>query len=129
MMNNIKLRHISRNITITIGPLLIGAMNTFFIKKKDIGSWKNYVGYALLLLGAINALMIIAEYLSPRLKIKTRNTLFKIIALIIPFYFVYYWPLHEKQNKNEIKILWKYIFIGFVIYTSLISYYVITNHY
>jgi hypothetical protein len=43
-------------------------------------------------------------------------TLLKILAFIIPFYFVYYGPLHEKREIEKIKVLWKYVLYGFLAY-------------
>ncbi len=42
--------------------------------------------------------------------------LLRIVAFIIPFYFVFYGPLHDNPEQAKIKILWKYILAGFVAY-------------
>ncbi|QSS96907.1 hypothetical protein [Psychroflexus sp. ALD_RP9] len=41
---------------------IVGAMNTFFIKPEDIGTWKNYFGYLFLLIAVIHAIFIIKTY-------------------------------------------------------------------
>jgi hypothetical protein len=46
--------------------IIIGLMNTVFIRPEDIGTWKNYVGYALLLLGLIDSLILFRKILSKR---------------------------------------------------------------
>jgi len=39
--------------------LVVGLMNTVFIKTEDIGSWKNYVGYALLVFALIDIFLLV----------------------------------------------------------------------
>ena len=51
----------------TILFLVVGLMNTILIKPEDIGSFKNYLGYSLLILGIIDAFFLI------RSKIKSRK--------------------------------------------------------
>jgi len=109
-----------RNIIIITGPLTIGIMNTLLLKKEDIGTWKNYLGILILMLGIMNLIMAFVTNLSQKLKEKTKNVIFKIVAVVIPFYFIYYWQLHEKQQNKEVKILWKYVMIGFFIYCIFI---------
>jgi hypothetical protein len=41
---------------------LIGLMNTAFIKTENIGSWENYLGYAILILAVIDTIVIIKKY-------------------------------------------------------------------
>ena len=77
-------------LSITIFPILIGAMNTIFIKPEDVGSWENYVGYAFLVLGFINLIMTIVDSMSKKVKEHTVDVILKIIAIVIPVYFVYY---------------------------------------
>ncbi len=52
----------------TILFLVVGLMNTILIKPEDIGSFKNYLGYGLLILGLIDTFFLI------RSKIKSRKT-------------------------------------------------------
>jgi len=47
------------------------------------------------------------------------NVLMKLLALFIPFYFVYYGPLYDDDQASETRVLWKYIFIGFCLYLAL----------
>ena len=42
--------------------------------------------------------------------------LLKILAFIIPFYFVFYSPLHEKQENHSIIVLRQYLLSGFLAY-------------
>ncbi len=46
-----------------LGPLIIGLMNTVLLRPEDIGTWKNYVGYAFLVIAVLNTI-----YLSTQLK-------------------------------------------------------------
>jgi hypothetical protein len=50
------------------------------------------------------------------MKNKYLFTLLKVLAFVIPFYFVFYGPLHDNP---EMKILWKYVFSGFLAYIFL----------
>lgn len=42
--------------------LVVGLMNTVLIRPEDVGTWKNYLGYALLLLGIIDAVLLARKY-------------------------------------------------------------------
>jgi uncharacterized membrane protein len=46
----------------TLTFILIGLMNTVFIRPEDIGSWKNYVGYLFLIGAAIDAFFLVRKY-------------------------------------------------------------------
>jgi hypothetical protein len=41
-------------INLILAPIIIGTMNTVLMKPEDIGSWKNYVGYAFFVIAIIN---------------------------------------------------------------------------
>jgi intracellular septation protein A len=43
--------------------VIIGLLNTVFIRPEDIGTWKNYLGYGFLLVAVIDMLFIIKLYL------------------------------------------------------------------
>jgi hypothetical protein len=43
--------------------ILVGLMNTVFIRPEDIGSWKNYVGYLFLLIAVVDAFFIVKKIL------------------------------------------------------------------
>lgn len=43
--------------------IIVGLFNTVLIRPEDIGTWKNYLGYALLLIGIIDAFFLIKNYL------------------------------------------------------------------
>lgn len=44
--------------------IIVGLLNTVFIRPEDIGTWKNYLGYALLVIGLIDALFLLRKSLS-----------------------------------------------------------------
>jgi hypothetical protein len=44
--------------------VIIGLFNTVFIRPEDIGSWKNYVGYSLLFIAAVEVFFQINQYLN-----------------------------------------------------------------
>jgi hypothetical protein len=41
--------------------ILVGLMNTVFIRPEDIGSWKNYIGYLFLLIAVVDAFFIVKK--------------------------------------------------------------------
>ena len=47
----------------TLTFLIVGVFNTLLIGPEDVGTWKNYVGYALLLIGVIDAFFLIKRSL------------------------------------------------------------------
>jgi len=47
------------------------------------------------------------------------DALLKLSAFVVPFYFVYYGPLHDKPDNPEVKTLWRYVFSGFSLYLIL----------
>ena len=42
--------------------VVIGLLNTVFIRPEDIGSWKNYAGYGFLLLALIDTVVLVRAY-------------------------------------------------------------------
>ena len=42
----------------TIGFIIIGFMNTVLLKPGDIGTWKNYVGYAFLAFAVFDTISV-----------------------------------------------------------------------
>ncbi len=40
----------------------IGLMNTIFIKPGNIGSWINYLGYAILVIAVFDTIVIVRKY-------------------------------------------------------------------
>jgi len=46
----------------TILFIVIGLMNTVFIRPEDIGTWKNYVGYGFLLRAVVDTFFLIKRY-------------------------------------------------------------------
>ncbi len=46
--------------------LVVGFMNTVLIRPEDVGTWKNYLGYALLLLGIIDAVLLARKYFNKK---------------------------------------------------------------
>ena len=47
----------------TIGFLTVGIFNTLLLRSEDVGTWKNYVGYILLIIGIIDSFFLIKKYL------------------------------------------------------------------
>jgi len=45
--------------------------------------------------------------------------LLKALAFFMPFYFVYYGPLIENPEMTQMRILWKYVLLGFLAYALL----------
>ena len=45
----------------TIIFIILGLMNTVFIKPEDIGTLKNYIGYAFLVLAVIGVLQVLNQ--------------------------------------------------------------------
>ncbi|GGE40513.1 hypothetical protein GCM10010832_20780 [Psychroflexus planctonicus] len=54
------------------------------------------------------------------MKNKYLFTLLKVLAIVIPFYFMFYGPLHDNPENPKMKILWKYVFSGFFAYALII---------
>jgi len=54
-----KLQKTRWTIIRTLLFLVVGLMNTVFIKTEDMGSWKNYVGYALLVFALIEIVYLL----------------------------------------------------------------------
>lgn len=101
--------------------VIIGLLNTVFIRPEDIGTWKNYMGYGLLVVAATDMFFLFKTYLTgKKIKSKCSFTFLKILAFVIPFYFVYYGPMHENPENPKIKILWKYVLTGFLTYVLLL---------
>ena len=50
--------------------IFVGLINTIFIRTEDIGSWKNYIGYILLLLALYDVTVITTNYIKSRKEIK-----------------------------------------------------------
>jgi hypothetical protein len=42
--------------------IIVGLLNTVLIRPEDVGTWKNYLGYALLVIGIIDAFFIAKRY-------------------------------------------------------------------
>lgn len=42
--------------------LVVGLMNTVWLRPEDIGTWKNYLGYILLVLGLIDAVLLFFRF-------------------------------------------------------------------
>lgn len=55
-------------VLIAITTIIVGSMNTFFIASEDMGSWKNYVGYAFLVIALISIAILIYVIIKPRKK-------------------------------------------------------------
>ena len=51
-------------IIIIATTLFVGLMNTVFIRTEDVGSWKNYIGYAFLAIAFVNSIFFIRSKLT-----------------------------------------------------------------
>jgi len=60
------------------------------------------------------------------MKNKPFDIVLKIAAFLIPIYFVFYGPLHDNPGNPKMKILWKYILLGFIAYSLffIVIYYI-----
>lgn len=47
----------------TIGFIIVGLFNTVFIKAEDVGTWKNYIGYVILIVGLIDLILLLKKVL------------------------------------------------------------------
>jgi hypothetical protein len=52
-------------------------------------------------------------------------TILKLGMVLLPFYFIFFGPLHHNAKNPEIKVLWKYLYVGFAFYTLIILYFII----
>jgi len=50
----------------TLTFLLVGVMNTVLIRPEDIGTWKNYTGYLLLIIGVLDSFFLVKNYFKGR---------------------------------------------------------------
>lgn len=57
----------------TVGFYLVGLMNTLLIRDKDIGTFKNYLGYALIIVAIFDTYFIIRATRSEKRKEASRN--------------------------------------------------------
>lgn len=46
-------------VLIILTTTVVGLMNTVFIRPEDLGTWKNYVGYAFLLIAVMSIVALI----------------------------------------------------------------------
>lgn len=44
--------------------VIIGLLNTVFIRPEDIGTWKNYFGFGILLLAIVDIFFLVKQYLN-----------------------------------------------------------------
>ncbi len=104
---------------ITITALIIGLMNTVFIKPVNVGSWKNYAGMFLLLIADFNIVLLVLINRKGEGSNKPYDILLKLFALILPFYFVFYDSLYANQDEPKMKELLRYLLAGFIVYFIL----------
>jgi len=58
-MRSEKFRKLMPTVLIILTTLLVGLMNTVFVRPEDVGSWRFYVGYLFLLIAVINIIVLI----------------------------------------------------------------------
>ena len=95
---------------------VIGIMNTILIRPEDTGTWKNYLGYGILLLAVIDTIFLILRWIGKAKYRKLNFVIFKMLAVFMPFYMVFMPRLYNDSANPEIKMLWKFVLAGFVIY-------------
>ena len=115
-MKKIKLLPI---LLISITTLIVGLMNTVFIKPEDIGSWKNYIGVLFLLIAIVNTVLFAFVIKKSETKNKPFDVLLKIFAFVLPFYFIFYDSLYASQEKPRMKELMRFLVGGFLVYFIL----------
>jgi len=54
------------------------------------------------------------------MKTNYTDLVLQVLAFLLPFYFIFYGPLHDNPKHPKVKTLWKYIFSGFFAYTILV---------
>ena len=47
----------------TLTFIIVGLFNTVLIREEDIGTWKNYTGYVLLIIGIADAVFLIIKFI------------------------------------------------------------------
>jgi len=47
------------------------------------------------------------------------DVLLNFFAIIVPFYMIFYTPMHERHNEPKMKTLRKYVYLGFSAYAVL----------
>ena len=52
----------------------------------------------------------------------------KLTAFLIPFYFIYYGPLHDQPGNPENRILLKYVYFGFILYLFIAILLIVSNY-
>ena len=50
----------------TLGFIIVGLFNTLFIKPEDLGTFKNYLGYLLLVIGIVDTVFLIRNHLKAK---------------------------------------------------------------
>ncbi len=45
----------------TVTFIIVGLLNTVFIRAEDVGSWKNYIGYAFLVVATYDTFSVLKE--------------------------------------------------------------------
>ena len=59
---------------------------------------------------------------------KPYSLFLKITALLIPFYFIYYGPLHDQPKNPENRLLLKYVYFGFFMYVIIFFFLIYYNY-
>ncbi len=49
-------------VTTIIALVMVGLMNTVLLRPEDVGTWKNYVGYAFLILAVLNIIYLFRQF-------------------------------------------------------------------
>lgn len=63
-----KRNRLLNQIIIVAITLLVGLFNTLLLRPEDAGTWKNYVGYAFLIIAFVNIIILVFIIRKNRLK-------------------------------------------------------------
>jgi predicted neutral ceramidase superfamily lipid hydrolase len=53
-----KKNRLVNQIIIVVTTLVVGLFNTLLIRPEDVGTWRNYVGYAFLIIALVNIVIM-----------------------------------------------------------------------
>lgn len=54
-----KKNRLINQIIIVVTTLIVGLFNTILLRPEDVGTWKNYVGYAFLAICLVNVVILL----------------------------------------------------------------------
>ena len=63
-----KKNRLRTQVIIVFTTLVVGLLNTVFLRPEDIGTWKNYVGYTFLIICLVNVVILLLMLLKRSIK-------------------------------------------------------------